>query len=113
MRASDFSSSAPGRLTKTVGGAVAFVPEPLPTDHDLEVKTVRLLAAAENSLGRLAGTNAREFNSPYVTRRVRLSSLTQTGVAAKTAVGHGSRFVVGARKPALCQGRSGRTDPEM
>jgi len=79
MRSSDFTSSAPGRLTKTVGGAVAFVPEPLPTDLDLEVKTVRLLAAAENSLGRLAGTTAREFNpyligSPLLHREAILSS---------------------------------------
>jgi len=79
MRASDFTSSAPGRLRKTVGGAVAFVPEPLPTGLHLEIQTVRLLAAAENSLGRLAGTTAREFNpyligSPLLHREAILSS---------------------------------------
>ncbi|MDJ0786909.1 MAG: Fic family protein [Myxococcota bacterium] len=79
MRAEDFQASAPGQLLPTVGGAHAFVPDPLPEQFELTTPTVRLLARAENALGRLAGTTGREFNpylvgSPMLHREAILSS---------------------------------------
>src|SRR5690606_39705340 len=79
MNPKDFTELAPGRLVPTIGGVQAFVPDPLPDNLDLRGKTVRLLAAAENALGRLAGTTAREFNpflvaSPLLHREAILSS---------------------------------------
>lgn len=79
MRAEDFRESASGRLVPTIGGAQAFVPDPIPKPLELDITTVRLLARAENSLGRLAGTTGREFNpylvgSPLLHREAILSS---------------------------------------
>jgi len=79
VRAEQFRPSAPGKLVPTVGGAQAFVPVPLPEQLDLSSPTVRLLARAENALGRLAGTTGREFNpylvgSPLLHREAILSS---------------------------------------
>lgn len=65
MKTEEFRTAAPGRLVPTLGGAHAFVPDPLPEQLVLGTGTVRLLARAENALGRLAGTTAREFN-PYL-----------------------------------------------
>jgi Fic family protein len=67
-------SGAPG-----IGGASAFVPDPLPTGIPLPPATIQLLALAENALGRLVGTTAREFNpylvgSPLLHREAILSS---------------------------------------
>jgi hypothetical protein len=61
----DVNSSAPGRLVPTTHGAKAFVPDPLPREVELSRETIRLLAAAENAMGRVSGTTAREFN-PYL-----------------------------------------------
>lgn len=79
MKAEQFQASAPGTLVPTTGGAQAFAPAPLPEQLDLETGTVRLLARAENALGRLVGTTAREFNpylvgSPMLHREAILSS---------------------------------------
>jgi Fic family protein len=79
MIAEEFSDAAPGRLVPTIRGAVAFVPDPIPEHVALPAATVRLLAGAENALGRLAGTTAREFNpylvgSPLLHREAILSS---------------------------------------
>lgn len=79
MRSEDFTAEAPGRLVPTSGGVRAFVPAPLPTDVALSSRAVRLLARAENALGRLQGTAAREFNpyligSPLLHREAILSS---------------------------------------
>lgn len=79
MKAEQFRASAPGKLVPTVGGAQAFAPNPLPAQLDLGTSTVKLLARAENALGRLAGTTAREFNpylvgSPLLHREAILSS---------------------------------------
>lgn len=79
MNIEEFTSDAPGRLVGTVMGAHAFVPAPLPATMDLSAKAVRRLARAENALGRLLGTAAREFNpyligSPLLHREAILSS---------------------------------------
>lgn len=79
MKSEDFQESAPGSLIPTAGGALAFAPDPLPEQLALGSATVRLLAQAENALGRLAGTTAREFNpylvgSPMLHREAILSS---------------------------------------
>lgn len=79
MNPKDFAELAPGRLVPTIDGVQAFVPDPLPENLELRGRTVRLLAAAENALGRLAGTTAREFNpflvaSPLLRREAILSS---------------------------------------
>lgn len=79
MRESEFASASPGRLVRTIGGALAFVPDPIPTGLRLDAKSIRLLARAENALGRLAGTTARELNpflvgSPLLHREAILSS---------------------------------------
>lgn len=79
MDPKEFTELAPGRLVPTTGGVQAFVPDPLPENLELRGATVRLLAAAENALGRLAGTTAREFNpflvaSPLLRREAILSS---------------------------------------
>lgn len=65
MKTSDFADTMPGRLVPTIEGALAFVPDPLPTTLDLGASTVRLLANAENALGRLVGTTGRVVN-PYL-----------------------------------------------
>lgn len=79
MRAEQFRAEAPGRLMKSTGDALAFVPDPLPEQVALPPSTVQLAIAAENALGRLLGTTAREFNpylvsSPLLHREAILSS---------------------------------------
>lgn len=79
MKAEQFQTTAPGKLVPTTGGAHAFIPAPLPEQLELATATVRLLARAENALGRLVGTTAREFNpylvgSPMLHREAILSS---------------------------------------
>jgi Fic family protein len=79
LKPSDFSSKSPGRLVQTTEGALAFVPDPLPRCLDLDPTTARLLAKAENALGRLAGTTGRLMNpflvgSPLLRREAILSS---------------------------------------
>ena len=65
MKASDFVDTAPGKLVPTLDGALSFVPDPLPMSLDLDHLTVRLLADAENALGRLVGITGRLVN-PYL-----------------------------------------------
>lgn len=79
MQHSDFAPVFPGRLVPTVDGAVAFVPDPLLRTLDLDLPAIRLLAEAENALGRLVGTTARLVNpylvgSPLLNREAILSS---------------------------------------
>jgi len=79
MRLEDFSDNLPGNLVPTIEDAVAFVPSALPDQTGLDRETVRLLASADNALGRLEGTTAREFNpyligSPLLHREAILSS---------------------------------------
>lgn len=79
MNVQSYTKDSPGRLVPTLKGALAFVPDPLPRNSELSSESVRLLAGAENALGRLAGTTAREFNpyligSPLLHREAILSS---------------------------------------
>lgn len=79
MDPSDYSDSAPGRLVPTTHGAHAFVPDPLPRGLALPSATVRRLATAERSVGRLSGVTLQELNpylisSPLLHREAILSS---------------------------------------
>jgi len=79
MDINQFTTGAPGTLRPTINDALAFVPNPLPTNLALGSDTIRLLAQAENAVGRLAGTTSREFNpyligSPMLHREAILSS---------------------------------------
>lgn len=79
MREEDFTETAPGNLVGTIDHAKAFVPAPLPESIELPPLAVRLLARAENALGRLEGLAGREFNpylvgSPLLHREAILSS---------------------------------------
>ncbi len=80
MKASDFTTNAPGDLVPTISGAIAFVPNPVPTDLTLGPRTIRLLAHASNDVGRLQGmSHGLEFNpylvtSPLLRREAILSS---------------------------------------
>ncbi len=65
MKPSDFVDNAPGKLVPTYDGALAFVPDPVPRSLDLDHLTIRLLADAENALGRLVGITGRLVN-PYL-----------------------------------------------
>lgn len=49
----------------TLGGALAFVPDPMPVDLRLSSDTVRLLSEAEYALGHLTGSAGRLVN-PYL-----------------------------------------------
>lgn len=79
MRAEDFSDRSPGRLVPTIGGVVAFVPDPIPKSVDLPPQSILLLTRAENAIGRLVGTTARLVNpfligSPLLHKEAILSS---------------------------------------
>lgn len=79
MDRSAFSAESPGRLVPTFGGALAFVPLPVPRQIDLDRKGIWLLAEAENAIGRLTGTTSRLVNpylvgSPLLHREAILSS---------------------------------------
>ncbi|MDZ7780358.1 MAG: Fic family protein [Gemmatimonadota bacterium] len=66
MKASDFSDDAPGQLAPTIEKALAFVPGPIPTDFGLEDSTIRRLARAAASVGRLQGMSSGSEFSPYL-----------------------------------------------
>jgi Fic family protein len=79
MDAAHFTPGSPGHLVPTTEGALAFVPDPLPRHLDLQLATIRLLAEAENAIGRLGGTAGRLVNpylvgSPLLHREAILSS---------------------------------------
>lgn len=79
MHRDDFGPGAAGELVGTTHGVLAFVPDPPPRSLHLDAEAVRLLAAAERSLGRLTGVTRREFNpylisSPLLRREAILSS---------------------------------------
>jgi Fic family protein len=65
VQAADFTPDSPGRLVPAQGGALAFVPEPMPLDLSLGTAEVRLLSDADYALGRLAGAAGRLVN-PYL-----------------------------------------------
>ena len=69
MLAKEFIEGFPGRLIPTgETGVVAFVPAPLPRALPLDLTTIRLLADAENALGRLQGAVGRMV-SPHLVGR--------------------------------------------
>ncbi len=65
MQPTDFADAFPGRLVSTEGGALAFVPNPLPPPLSFDAATATLLARAENALGKLEGSVHRVVN-PYL-----------------------------------------------
>lgn len=65
MRAEDFSQDSPGRLVPTIDNAMAFVPDPIPTEIQWDQSLARALSEAENALGNLAGSTKRLVN-PYL-----------------------------------------------
>lgn len=79
MDATKFGPNSPGTLARSPQGVHAFCPSPLPEHLSIDAETVHLLVEAENAVGRLAGTTAREFNpylvgSPMLHREAILSS---------------------------------------
>jgi len=79
LQASDFSKDAPGRLVKTVEDQWAFVPAPLPPALDFDGPLVKVLSAADQALGRLAGAahnipNPHLLIRPFIRREAVLSS---------------------------------------
>ena len=87
MRHEDFSPSANGRLVPTVGGAMAFAPEPLPRRLSLDSASTGRLARAENALGRLEGLATHEFDSfligaPLLNREAIVSSRIEGTIAS-------------------------------
>jgi Fic family protein len=79
MRREDFTANAPGRLVTAPEGHLAYVPDSLPPEFDLEFSTVNLLADAERALGELKGVGQRLPNphlliNPFLRREAVLSS---------------------------------------
>src|SRR3954468_17937007 len=79
MHPEHFTTNAPGRLITAPEGHLAYVPDPLPPEIDLELSTVNLLADAERALGELKGVGQRLPNphlliSPFLRREAVLSS---------------------------------------
>ncbi len=79
MRREDFTANAPGRLVTAPEGHLAYDPNPLPPEFDLELSTVNLLADAERALGELKGVGQRLPNphlliNPFLRREAVLSS---------------------------------------
>jgi Fic family protein len=87
----DYASTQFGRPGRTLGphGYVAYFPAPIPRAIELPVPTIRLLADAEASLGRLAGVgqlvgNPHLLIRPYLMREA-LSSTRIEGTQASLA----------------------------
>lgn len=91
MEFADYTSTPFGQPRRTPGrhGYVAYFPSPIPRDVDLSASTIRLLADAESSLGRLAGVGQLVPNPyllirPYLLREA-LSSTRIEGTQASLA----------------------------
>lgn len=91
MEAARYPATEFGRARRTGGrhGYVAYFPAPIPRSLDLSSATVRLLADAEGSLGRLAGVgrllpNPELLIRPYLLREA-LSSTRIEGTQASLA----------------------------
>lgn len=65
MRAEDFTAKAPGRLTRTIGEAISFVPHPAPRALPLDGATIKLLGRSEHRFGELVGA-ARRAVAPWI-----------------------------------------------
>lgn len=65
MRAADFGTNSPGRLTATLAGALAFIPAPAPRRIELDGSTIKLLGRSEHRFGELVGA-ARRTVAPWL-----------------------------------------------
>jgi len=65
MRAEDFHAPAAGRLVATMGGALAFVPAPLPPALDYDAELVLALSRADGALSELSGLG-RQLPDPHL-----------------------------------------------
>ena len=79
MNPDDFHAPETGRLVQIGGGALAFVPAPLPPRLSFDTELVTLLSRADAVLGELSGLGRQLPNphlliSPYVRREAVLSS---------------------------------------
>jgi len=79
MRAEDFHAPAAGRLVATMGGALAFVPAPLPPAIDYDAELVLALSRADGALSELSGLGRRLPDphlliAPYLRQEAVLSS---------------------------------------
>jgi cell filamentation protein, protein adenylyltransferase len=79
MNQKDFHAPETGHLVHTAGGALAFVPAPLPPRLSFDTELVNLLSRADASLGELSGMGRQLPNpplmiAPYVRREAVLSS---------------------------------------
>jgi Fic family protein len=91
MELTDYASTRFGAARRTLGrhGYVAYFPAPIPRTVELSAPTIRLLADAEASLGRLAGVgqllpNPHLLIRPYLLREA-LSSTRIEGTQASLA----------------------------
>jgi Fic family protein len=91
VESADYASTQFGKPRRTLGrhGYVAYFPAPIPRAIELPVSTIRLLADAEASLGRLAGVgqlmgNPHLLIRPYLMREA-LSSTRIEGTQASLA----------------------------
>lgn len=79
MDANDYKAPEAGRVLRTPGGYLAFVPAPLPPRLEFSPELVRLLSAADAALGELSGLGALLPNphlliAPYLRREAVSSS---------------------------------------
>ena len=79
MDPNDFCDRSPGRVSKTLQGYWAFIPNPLPPVLTYPPDLVVLLSDADRSLGMLAGLGSMVSNPnllvvPYIRREAVLSS---------------------------------------
>jgi len=65
MRAEDFHAPEAGQLVATMGGALAFVPAPLPPTIDYDAELVLALSHADGALSELSGLG-RQLPDPHL-----------------------------------------------
>jgi Fic family protein len=66
VRREEFTAKAPGQLVVAPQGHLAFVPDPLPPELDLNHATINLLADAERAVGELNGLGRRGLPNPHL-----------------------------------------------
>lgn len=89
MQVSAFKKDFPGRLVPTIQNAVAFVPDPIPTEIIWNAEIARVLADAEHAVGKLAGAAKRLVNpfligTPLLRREAIVSSRMEGTVTSAT-----------------------------